>query len=414
MSKPKSPFAQRTARMTPTMILAISAHASRDPGTVNLSVGEPDFFTPDPIKEAGIKAIRDNFTLYTTATGIFALRKAVAERVSRETGIERHAEEVVISCGGKHALANTILALVDKGDRVLLPTPYWVAYPEMIYLAQGDVIELPTDQENGFRIKPAQLEAALAADPKLLILNSPSNPTGAAYGKKQLNALVSILKGSDVFIISDEIYDRMLYDGAQQASLASYKEIRDRVILINGVSKAYCMTGWRIGWAVANAEVADKIGIIQSQMTSSPSSIGQKAALEALSRPDAEMAPMLKAFQERRDRALALVNEIPKVKCHPPQGAFYLFPDVSAYLPAKNPRQESPLRTLALARYLILQHKVAIIPGCAFGSDDHIRISFATSIDKIEEGIRRVGRGLEGFRKLSREERAVFEKPIKD
>ncbi|HEX7342831.1 MAG TPA: pyridoxal phosphate-dependent aminotransferase [bacterium] len=410
MKKQSSPFARRTARMTPTMILAISAQASRDPRIVNLSVGEPDFPTPNAIKEAGVKAIREDFTHYTAASGILELRRAVAERVSRETGILRKPEEVVISCGGKHAIANAILALVDVGERVLLPLPYWLAYPEMVYLAQGEVIELPTEQANGFRIKPAQLEAALAADPKLLILNSPSNPTGAAYGKKHLNALVSILKDSDVFIISDEIYDKMLYDGAQPASLASYKEIRDRVILVNGVSKAYCMTGWRIGWAVANAEVADKIGIIQSQMTSSPSSISQKAALEALSRPDAELAPMLKAFQERRDRALAMVNEIPEVKCHPPEGAFYLFPEISAYLPSKNPRQEAPQRTMALVRYLMQHHKVAVIPGCAFGSDDHIRISFATSIDKIEEGIRRVGRGLEGFRKLSHEERGVFER----
>lgn len=396
--------------MTPTMILVISAQASKDPSIINLSVGEPDFPTPEPIKEAGIAAIRNNFTLYTAPAGIPELRQAVAERVSRDTGIPRQPEEVVICCGGKHALANAILALVDDGDRVLMPSPYWLAYSEMVYLAQGQVIELPTDQENGFRIRPAQLEAALATDPKLLILNSPSNPTGAAYSRKHLDALVPILKESGVLILSDEIYDQLLYDGIKQASLASYPELKDRVILVNGVSKTYCMTGWRIGWAVAHPEIAEKIGIVQSQMTSSPCSISQKAALEALSRPREELEPMLKAFQKRRDRALALVKKIPEVKCHPPQGAFYLFPNVSAYLPSRSPEQQPSQRTMALVRYLMQDHKVAVVPGCAFGDDDHIRISFATSMENIEEGIRRVGRGLEDFRKLSHEELAMFER----
>jgi aspartate aminotransferase len=403
-------FAKRMEFLTPSLTLQIAAEAGKDPEVMNLSVGEPDFPTPDPIKEAGIAAIKTNFTKYTAGSGIPDLRKAVAERVSRETGIPRKPEEVVVSSGAKHSISSTILALVDVGEKVLIPTPCWLSYPEMVLLAQGYPIELPTTQEEGFRVRPAQLEAALATNPKLIILNSPSNPTGAIYHKKHLDALVPILKASGVLVISDEIYDKMLYDGVSYTSLASYPEIRDQVILINGVSKAYCMTGWRIGWAVAHADIIRQVGIVQSQMTSSACSISQKAAVEALRRPDSELAPMLAAFQERRDRALVMLNDIPGVKCPPPEGAFYLFPYVDTYLPPVKAGMEKPDRTMALARYLLRQHKVAVIPGCAFGDDNHIRLSFAAATEKVEEGVRRLAKGLQGYKDLSAAEREAYDK----
>ena len=391
-------FAERTKRLTPSLILDISAQASTDPEVINLSAGQPDFPTPDPIKKAGIEAIRNNFTRYTAGSGIAELRQAVAEKVTRESGLSRSWEEVVISNGAKHALSSAILTLVDVGERVLLPTPHFPSYRDMVHLAQGLVIDLPTTQENGFRLAPAQLEAALATDPKLLIMNSPCNPTGAAYNQGQFDILVQLIKESGVLVISDEIYDKMLYDGREHAGLASYPEIRDQVILVNGVSKTYSMTGWRLGWSVSHPDIAGKIGMLQSQMTSSACSISQKAALEAVNRPDEEIQPMLSAFQKRRDRAMELLTKIPDIKCHPPEGAFYLFPDVSAYLPPLQPGDEKPQRSMELARYLVKEHKVAIVPGMVFGSDDHIRISFAASMEDIEEGIGRVMRGLEGYK----------------
>ncbi len=394
----KYKFAKRMDLLTPSMILEISAQAAADSEVVNLSAGQPDSPTPDPIKEVGISAINDNFTRYTAGSGIPELRKAVAEKVSRESGIERTSDEVVICNGAKHALANTILALVDVGDRVLLPKPYWVAYPEMVYLAQGEIIQLPMAQETGFRLTPAQLEAALAADPKLIILNSPSNPTGAAYSREHYDLLVPLLKESGVMIISDEIYDKLLYDGIEHVSLASYPEIRDQLILINGVSKTYSMTGWRIGWAVAHPEVIKKIGNIQSQMTSSPCSISQKAALEAVNQPAEELTPMLEAFQQRRDRAVELIAAIPEVEFLLPEGTFYVFFDVSAYLPEVPPDEQNPIRSLDLAKYLVKEHKVALVPGMAFGADNHLRISFAASMEDIEEGIKRIKEGLAAYR----------------
>ncbi|MFH1733349.1 MAG: pyridoxal phosphate-dependent aminotransferase, partial [bacterium] len=323
----------RVKKLTPSLILEISAQASTDPEIINLSAGQPDFPTPDPIKQAGIDAINSNFTRYTAGGGIPELRQAVAEKVSRETCIARKAENVVITSGAKHSLANAILAIINPGDRVLLPSPYWVAYPEQIWLAGGEVITLPTEQENGFRITPAQLEAALATDPKLIMLNSPSNPTGAIYEKKHLDLLVPILKESGILIIADEIYDKLIYEGHTFTSLGSYEELKDQVLIVNGVSKTYSMTGWRLGWGVGPKELVQKMAIIQSQMTSSPCSISQKAALAAIQRPEAEFAPMLNAFQARRNRALEIVDQMPEVTCHPPEGAFYLFLDVTAYLP---------------------------------------------------------------------------------
>jgi aspartate aminotransferase len=396
----KYDFAKRMEKLTPSLILEISAQASADPEVINLSAGQPDLPTPDSIKKAGIAAINDNFTRYTAGSGIPELRKAVADKVSRETGIERIPEEIVISNGAKHSLSNTILALVDVGDRVLLPAPYWISYPEMVFLAQGEVIQLPTYLNNGFRLTPAQLEATLSTDPKLIILNSPSNPTGAAYSKKQYDILVPMLKESGVMVISDEIYSKLLFDDQDHISLASYPEIRDQLILINGVSKTFSMTGWRIGWAVANPEVAKKIGNIQSQMTSSPCSISQKASLEAVNRPEDEFLPVLETFQKRRNRIVELVAEIPDVEFHPPEGAFYIFIDISAYLPALDPAEKSPTRSLDLAKYLVREHKVAIVPGMVFGDDDHIRISFAASLEDIEEGITRLKKGMMDYRKV--------------
>jgi len=390
--------ADRVKKLTPSMILEISAQASADPEIVNLSAGQPDFPTPAPIKQAGIDAINNNFTRYTAGGGIPELRQAVAEKVSRETGIPRKAENVVINSGAKHTLSNAILATINPGDRVLLPAPYWVAYPEQVWLAGGEFILLPTEQENGFRITPAQLEAALATDPKMIMLNSPSNPTGAIYEKRHYDLLVPILKESGIIIVADEIYDKLIYDGHTFTSLGSYEELQEQVVIVNGVSKTYSMTGWRLGWGVGPKELIQKMSIIQSQMTSSPCSISQKAALAAIQRPESEFTPMLEAFQKRRDRALEIVGQIPEVLCYPPEGAFYLFLDVSAYLPEEDPTAEKPMRTMDLARYLVKEHKVAIVPGMAFGTDNHIRISFAVSLEEVEEGLRRVKGGLEAYR----------------
>ncbi len=400
--------AERVRRLTPSMILEISAQASADPEVINLSAGQPDFPTPERIKRAGIRAIEENFTTYTAGAGIPELRLAVADLVGSETGIERTPREVLISCGGKHAIANAILSLVHPGDRVLLPAPYWIAYPEQIWIAEGKVVLLPTEQENGFRITPAQLEAALATDPKLIILNSPSNPTGAVYDKGDWDLLVPLLKESGIYIISDEIYDKLVYDDRQFFSLASYPEIKDQVILINGVSKTYSMTGWRIGWAVGHPEIIQKMACLQSQMTSSPCSISQKAALEALKTPFNEIRPLLEVFQERRDRSYELLGEIPDIRCTLPEGTFYLFPDVSAYLPEVDQEKENPSRSLALARYLVKEAKVAVVPGMVFGADDHIRISFAYGIEQIEEGIKRLAEGLKAYRDLSAAQREAF------
>jgi len=299
---------------------------------INLSVGEPDFNTPDHIKAAAEKAIEDNFSFYTPVPGYMSLRKAICEKLSRENGVSFAPEQIVVGNGAKHALCNVILATVNPGDEVIIPVPAWVSYTEMVKLAEGQPVFIPTDIEHNFKITAPQLEAAINERTRAIILCSPSNPTGSVYSRDELAALADVLAGHpDVLIIADEIYEHILYTGGEFVSMGSFPLIADRTVIINGVSKAYAMTGWRIGYCAAPVEIAKAVTKLQGQFTSGASSIAQKAAEAAYTGSQECVEEMRKSFERRRDLVVRLAREIPGLKVNEPQGAFYLFPEVTAY-----------------------------------------------------------------------------------
>lgn len=360
---------------------------------INLSVGEPDFPTPAHIKEAAKKAIDDNFTFYTAVAGYPSLRKAISEKLQKENGVTFTPEQIVVGNGAKQALCNVILAAINPGDEVIIPTPAWVSYVEMVKLAEGKVVTVNAPIEQDFKITPAQLEAAITPATRMVLLCTPSNPTGSVYTPEELQGLVNVLaKYPEIIVMADEIYEHINF-GAELRSLASFPEIADRTVIINGVSKAYAMTGWRIGYCAAPLWLAKAVNKLQGQYSSNPSSIAQKAAEAAYVGSQDCIEEMRQAFQRRRDLVVSLAREIPGLKVNEPTGAFYLFPEVSAFIGRKF--GETVINTSGdLALYLLDQAHVATVDGDAFCAPGYIRLSYATSDDNIREAMRRIKEAL--------------------
>ena len=374
----------------------------RDKGhdVITLSIGEPDFNTPEPIKEAGKKAIDDNYTHYPPVPGFPELREAIANKLKRDNGLEFNQSQVVISNGAKQSIANVLLCILNEGDEVIVPAPYWVSYPSMIKMAGGKTIVIEADIESDFKITPEQIENAITDRTKAFLFNSPNNPTGTVYTKKELEAIAKVFeKYPDILIIADEIYEYNLFEG-DHISLASFDQIKDQVAVINGVSKGYAMTGWRIGYIAAPQIIANACNKVQGQYTSGAGSISQMAALKAINtdpNQSTELKMMVAAFKERRDLLIGLVNKIPGVITNKPNGAFYLFPDVSYYY-GKSNGSKTINNSTDLCLYLLDKAHVALVPGEAFGSPECIRISYATSKEQITEAINRIKPALENLK----------------
>jgi len=392
-------FSERSQKISPSPTLAMDAKAkamkAKGVDVVNFGVGEPDFDTPDNIKEAAIKAIRDGFTKYTPVGGILPLKDAIIEKFRNDNNLRYSREEIIVSCGAKHSLYNIAQALLSPGDEVLIPTPYWVSYPDQVLLNDAKPVFVKTREADNFLLKPESLVENINVRTKALILNSPSNPTGLMYDKDTLERIAEIILKHDMYIISDEIYEKLTYEGAKHISIASLdEELKRKTIVVNGLSKSYAMTGWRIGFAAGPREFIKLMESIQSQSTSNPTSIAQKAAVEALTGPQHFINEMRIEFDKRRLYLLSELNATEKVSCITPKGAFYAFPNVSQIY-GKHMNGETIRSSSDLALYLLEEAKVALVHGAAFGDDNHIRLSYATSIDEIEKGIQRIRASLE-------------------
>lgn len=360
---------------------------------INLSVGEPDFYTPDHIKEAAKKAIDDNFSFYSPVPGYMDLRKAIVAKLKNENGLDYTPDQIIVSNGAKQSVCNVLMSIIGPGDEVIVPAPYWVSYVEMVKLAEGTNVIVTAGIDQDFKITPAQLEAAVTPKTKALILCSPSNPTGSVYSREELAGLAEVIaRHPNIIVIADEIYEHINYVGAHQ-SIAQFPEIKDRVVVVNGVSKAYAMTGWRIGFIAAPLWIAKACNKLQGQYTSGASSIAQKAAVAAFSGDQACVEEMRKAFLRRRDLVVKLCKEIPGIKLNVPQGAFYLFPEVSAYYgKCAGDRQINDAGDLAM--YLLEVGHVATVGGKAFGAPECLRFSYATSDENLIEAMRRIKEAL--------------------
>ena len=390
-------LAKRTTKITRSKTMFVTAKANKikakSEDIVVLTVGEPDFPTPENIKNAGIKAIKDNFTKYTPAGGIIELKQSVVKKYRDDFGVDITPKNVICSNGAKHSLATVISVICEKGDEVIIPQPAWVSYPDLVRLNDAKTVDIMTDESTGFKVTPEMLENAITSKTKMIILCSPSNPTGSVYNEKELRALASVIKKYDLYVIFDEIYEKLIFDKKKHFCLINIKDIKENIICINGVSKTYAMTGWRIGYAVANQEIIDAAHKIQSHVTSNPNSIAQKAALEAILGDQVEIENMRKTFEERRNEGHKLIKSIPHTICYKPDGAFYFFVDFSYYYGKKfNNRKIKDNDDLC--EYFIEELKVAAISGSAFGSPNHIRFSFATSSERFAEGMRRIKEGL--------------------
>jgi aspartate/methionine/tyrosine aminotransferase len=399
---------------SPTLKISAKAKAMKTEGIdiVDLSVGEPDFPTPENAKAAGIRAIQQNFTKYTENEGIPALKKAVLDRIKEDYGLSYEMGQVIVSPGAKASLFLTLQALVDEGEEVIIPAPYWVTYPMAVLLAKGKPVVIPTKEENGFVMTPEELKEAINPSTKALILNNPSNPTGAAYSKSQLKALAEVIRGEDLFVIADEIYGKLIFDDFEFRSFASLGEdIKKKTIVVNGVSKSYSMTGWRIGYALGPAEIINGMAKVQSHSTSNACSISQYASLEALSGPQHEVSRMVAEFQRRRNYCLMRLRSIPNVSCFKPQGAFYLFPNVSAYF-NKEAGGIQIRNSYGLAYYLLREARVAIVPGDSFGAESNIRLSYATSMENLEKGMDRISEALAKLRTPKKVKRVALNNAV--
>lgn len=356
---------------------------------VDLSLGEPDFDTPQHIKDAAIKAIQDNWSHYTPVAGYLDLREAVCYKLKRDNQLEYLPENIVVSTGAKQCLANAILAIVDEADEVIIPTPYWVTYSELVKIARGKVIEIPTSVDSGFKITPEQLQAAITSKTKLFLFSSPCNPSGAVYSNEELKALVAVfMKYPNVYILSDEIYEYINFVDKHQ-SIASFAEIKDRVVVVNGLSKGFAMTGWRLGYVAANIDIAKACDKLQGQFTSATCSITQKAAVTALTTDLRPSVQMTEEFAKRKKRVMELVAEVPGLKCNNPAGAFYVFPDVSYYF-GKTDGEYTIQNSADFSMYLLHKANVSSVMGKAFGNDNCVRFSFANSMENIEKGWDRI------------------------
>ena len=386
-------LSDRLNRLAPSATLAMSQRSNemmaQGINVINMSVGEPDFMTPDHVKEAGKKAIDDNFSKYSPVPGYLSLRKAIANKLKRENNLDYSASEVIVGTGGKQGVCNTILALVNPGDEVIIPAPYWVSYPQMVKLAGGEPVIVPAGIEQDFKVTADQLKAAITSRTKLIILCSPSNPTGSVYTKEELEALAKIvLEHNDLFVLSDEIYEHINYIGCH-ASIAACEGMKERTIICNGVSKAYAMTGWRLGWVAASEWIIKGLNKLQGQYTSGTSSVSQMAALAAYEGDQGCVEDFRKAFQRRRDLIVSLAKEVPGLEVNVPEGAFYLFPKCSSYF-GKTDGKHVINNSTDFALYLLEEGHVATVAGDAFGSPDYFRMSYATSDDNIIEALSRI------------------------
>ena len=382
-------LANRIQKVQPSLTLAIAAKAKqmKQQGIdlVSFSAGEPDFDTPEPIKQKAIESLKSGFTKYTPASGTPELKAAIAQKLAQENGLNYQPEQIIVSCGAKHSIYNVLQVLVNEGDEVIFGSPYWLSYPEMVTLAGGRSVVIETPLESGYKIKPEQLESAITPKTKLIILNSPSNPTGAVYNRDELKALAAIAVKKNVCVLSDEIYEKLIFDGADHVSIgALMPEMNDLAITVNGASKAYSMTGWRLGYAACPADIAKAVSSLQSHSTSNPTSFAQVGFLEAIQHGESAVQKMKAEFEKRRNLMVELFSQIKGVKYFKPAGAFYLFLDIS----------EFKLTSVEFADKLLDEAKVALVPGIAFGDDHAVRLSFAASEKNIREGIRRIGEWL--------------------
>jgi aspartate aminotransferase len=387
-------LAARVGRIVPSPTLSITATAkamaAQGIDVIDFASGEPDFDTPEPVKAAAEAAIRSGFTKYTPSSGIDELRNAIADKLKDEQGLHYDKSQILVSCGAKHSLYNVAEALLEAGDELIIPVPFWVSYQDQTLLNDATPVLLRTREEDGYTISQDALEAAITPRTKAIIVNSPCNPTGATYDRKTLEGIAAAALRHDLVIISDEIYEKVLYDGAQHISIASLSpEVAARTVVINGVSKAYAMTGWRIGYAAGPKALLTAMANIQSQSTSNPCSISQKAAVAALRLGNPFTTVMVAEFDRRRRLMVERLNKMPGVTCRMPTGAFYAFPNVSGLLAKR--WKDQPIGSAAnLATYLLNEAQVALVPGEPFGSDIHIRLSYATSMEAIERGLTRI------------------------
>ncbi|MCX5702709.1 MAG: pyridoxal phosphate-dependent aminotransferase [Candidatus Omnitrophica bacterium] len=380
-----SRLANRLTKINPSSTLAITSKAKKlkaeGHDVVNFAAGETDFDTPGFIKDAAIEAIKSGFTRYTPTTGTQELKKLISEKFNKDNSLNYEPNQIVVSCGAKHCIFNTLLALINSGDEVLIPSPFWVSYPEMVNLCEGTPRFIKTDPKNNFKMTIGDLEKSISPKTKLLIVNSPSNPTGCVYNAEELKAIAKICVKNNIFVISDEIYEKLTYDNLKHVSIASFgKDIYDLTITVNGVSKSHAMTGWRIGYLGGPSDIVSAISNLQDHSTSNPASISQKAAQAALSAPDEFSNKLLLEFQKRRDYIAERLKRIKLLGFILPQGAFYLFSDIS----------KTKLDSLTFARRILDEISVAVIPGEGFGRDDYVRISFATSTEQIKKGMDRI------------------------
>ncbi|MCL0028257.1 pyridoxal phosphate-dependent aminotransferase [Peptococcaceae bacterium] len=387
-------LAERVMKISPSLTLAIDAKAKQMKAegirVFNFGVGEPDFDTPEHIKQAAIDAINKGMTKYTPAAGTLELKQAVVDKFKRENGLNYDISQIVISCGAKHSLYNAFQVLVEDGDEVILPAPFWVSHLEQIKIAGAEPVIVMTEEKNGFKMTPEQLEKAITSKTKAVLLNSPCNPTGSVYTKEELEALAEVILKHDIIIVSDEIYEKLIYDGLEHVSIASLSdELKECTVVINGVSKAYAMTGWRIGYAAAPVEIAKKMASLQSHATSNPTSIAQAASVAALNGDQKPVGDMKREFVKRRDYMLNRLLNIDGITCPKPGGAFYLFPNVSTYF-GKAYKGKQINNATDLATLLLDKVQVAVVPGVAFGSDNFVRLSYATSIEVIAEAMDRI------------------------
>jgi aspartate aminotransferase len=376
---------QRAASLSPSLTLAIDSKAKQMKAegldVVGFGAGEPDFDTPAHIRDAAIKALNDGFTKYTPASGIPELRQAIADKFKIENGLTYKPSQVIVSCGGKHSCYNTILATCEEGDEVIIPAPYWLSYPEMVKLANAKPVIIETTDKTEFKLTPEMLRKAITPRTRLFIFNSPSNPTGSLYSPEEAKALGEVCIEKGVLIMSDEIYERLVYDGAVHKSIASFSQAHlEHTIVVHGFAKAWSMTGWRLGFLAAPEPIAKAIDAIQSHSTSNPTSFAQKGAVAALKGPQDHLALWLAEFSKRRTYAFQRLNSIPGISCVNAKGAFYLFPNIS----------KTGLKSTEFCARLLETEKVAAVPGIAFGADDYIRISYATSMKNIEKGLDRI------------------------
>ncbi len=393
-------LSKRVSGIKPSPTLAIDAKAkalkAQGVDIIGFGAGEPDFDTPDNIKEAAIKAIKDGFTKYTPVSGIDELKDAIIEKFKMDNGLTYDRSEIIVSCGAKHSLYNIAQAIFDPGDEIIIPAPYWVSYPDQVIL--NDATPVIVKSGDDFLLTPELLKDKITSRTKALVINSPSNPTGMAYGRKILESIAEIVMKHKIYVISDEIYEKIVYDGIEHISIASLgKEIKALTLVVNGLSKAYSMTGWRIGYTAGPKEIISAMTNIQSQSTSNPTSIAQKAAVEALRGPQDSMRKMVEEFDRRRKYMVERLNRMDGVSCVMPSGAFYAFPKVSS-LYGKSFNGKVIKNSYDMAGYLLEEAKVAIVPGEPFGADEYIRLSYATSMENIKKGLDRIEEALKKLR----------------